>query len=212
MTVAVESVVRDMNETEARALTERIKAQAEQLWRLLLEAHERKAWTALGYETWAAYIYGEFERERDWGYRLVRQGQVIRAIEEATGVLGSIQISTEAAQAIKPSLPALTAEIRERVAAGEDPEEAVQETVAAARAKKNPTPKPGLIVTRGNSPVVAIQKAMDTLDAMRVMFRSIALDALPDDAPAEEWIREIDRSTKALRALRAEIRGKYGIA
>ena len=40
-----------LSESEARSLTDRIRQSATDTFRLLLEAHERKAWQALGYES-----------------------------------------------------------------------------------------------------------------------------------------------------------------
>lgn len=203
-----------VTEEEARALTEEIRAAVEGVWVLLVRAHETKAWKALGYERWADYISGEFHKGRQWSYQLLDQAIVITEIEVASGVYADAYISQQVAREIKPLLPEVTEQIRARLERGDEPEAAVKETIATAReaaAKPPPINKPGIMVTKGNAPDVAFQKAMDALDVTRVVLRQIALDSLPADAPAERWIKEIDETLKALRAMRIQLRSRYGI-
>jgi hypothetical protein len=98
----------------ARELTDRIKASADQLWVLLLEAHERRAWVALGYASWAAYVRAEFHISRSRSYQLLDQGRVIRALQS---VSTSVDISEAQARDLKPRLAAVTEAVRSRVAA-----------------------------------------------------------------------------------------------
>lgn len=133
----MKSVSRPCNKAEAKALTERIRKGVDQLWSLLLEAHERKAWKVLGYETWDSYIASEFNMSRRHSYRLLDQGRIIREIEDATGgETVRSQITKEVARDIKDELPAVTEEIRSRIEAGEEPEEAVSEAIEDARRVK----------------------------------------------------------------------------
>lgn len=199
----------DLNEAEARALTERIKAQTEHLWKLLLEAHERKAWKVLGYPTWRNYCRQEFGMSQSRAYQLLDQAEVVLALESASSTM--VELSEREAREIKPLLAVVTEGIASRIELGEEPETAVRETVAVARSIVA-RERAGIVVTKGNAPDVAIQKAMDTLDVMRSMFRTVTVESLPDDAPAERWIREIDQTLKALRTMRTELRSKYGIS
>lgn len=77
-------IVAAISPDEARALTDRIRDSVEATWALLLEAHEQKAWAALGYATWAEYVSAEFNMSRRHSYRLLDHGRVVQAIEEAT--------------------------------------------------------------------------------------------------------------------------------
>jgi hypothetical protein len=122
---------------QAKTLTKRIRDGVDQVWSLLLEAHERKAWAALGYTTWADYVNAEFDMSRQNSYLLLDQGRAVRAIEEAAGVKHAGQISQRDAVAIKADLPAVTDEIRSRVASGEKPEKVAVEVIAAKRAERN---------------------------------------------------------------------------
>lgn len=65
---------------EARALTEQIRTTTNALWQLLAEANERKAWSALGYDTFKAYVAGEFRMGRSHAYRLLDMAAVVKAL------------------------------------------------------------------------------------------------------------------------------------
>lgn len=107
-------VTADLSAVEARAITTRIKEAAESIWSLLLEAHDRKAWTALGYRTWADYVQVEFDMGRAHSYRLLDQGRVIREIGSVSPS-GDIQLTEAETREIKPVLAAVKDEIAEAV-------------------------------------------------------------------------------------------------
>lgn len=69
---------------EARALTLEIKGAAERIYALLLRAHEGRAWSALGYESWRDYAMAEFGMSQSHAYRLLDQARVVRDIEAAS--------------------------------------------------------------------------------------------------------------------------------
>jgi N6-adenosine-specific RNA methylase IME4 len=70
----------------ARALTDRIKEGAENLWRMLLEAYEGGAHTALGYSSWGAYFEAEFGCRKSKAYQLLEAGRVVRAIDANSAI------------------------------------------------------------------------------------------------------------------------------
>lgn len=134
----MQSLTTELSLDEAKALTERIRAAADQLWQLLLEAHERKAWKALGYASWSEYVSTEFDMSRRHAYRLLDQGRVIRAIEDAGGsVTHGSQITERTARDIKPVLDEVTEEIRDRVEQGADPVQTTYEVIEAKRAERS---------------------------------------------------------------------------
>lgn len=104
---------------EARALTDRIRALADHLCALLLEAYDRKAWAALGYSSYEAYVKAEFSIGRSHAYRLLDQGRVIQAVSAAARSPIGETISEHQARVLKPHLVAVTSEIRERIDRGE---------------------------------------------------------------------------------------------
>ena len=118
---------------EARALTDRrIRETVDQLWSLLLEAHERHAWKALSYASWREYAVAEFNMSQGHAYRLLDQGRIIRELEAvANSPVG--EISERVIRDIKPRLALVTAEISERIADGEIPKDAVQATLVDVR-------------------------------------------------------------------------------
>ena len=110
-------LVVQLSEAEARDLTDRIRSTAEDLWSLLLEAHDRQAWKALGYGTWAEYVQTEFSMSRVHAHRLMDQGRVIREIEAASGValpMGNT-LSEREARDLKPHLEEVAGKVRDAV-------------------------------------------------------------------------------------------------
>ena len=98
-------VVADCTPDEARQLTERIRSTADALWQLLAEAHDRGAWRALGYDTFKAYVEGEFQMSKRHAYRLLDQARVIDALTESAGVThGSLAVPERTARELKPHL------------------------------------------------------------------------------------------------------------
>lgn len=201
--------VRELNKTEARALTERIKAQAEHLWRLLLEAHEGKAWKALGYTRWSDYISGEFHRTRSWSYQLLDQAHVIRAIEGAAPSMSTrVDIDEKTARDIKPLLPVVVDDIKDRIARGQEPEEAVRETVTAARqtVRAQAPARTGRAWTRdaGN----ADKQVAKIIQGLSVVAESIVAFDPGDYRATPEEVEGLDRIIKALRQFRKALAGE----
>lgn len=127
-----------MDEAEARALTDRIRAATRDVCFLLLEAHERRAWSVLGYPTWEKYVRREFGLSRSRSYELLDQGRVLRAVKSAAGIDTTPDICAYAAGQIKFCLSEVTEAIRARTAkAGRERALAViQEVVLQARLKR----------------------------------------------------------------------------
>lgn len=197
--------VRPMNKTEARALTERIKSTADHLWALLLEAHERKAWKALGYERWRDYCNAEFKISARHAYRLLSQAEVLVAIEEVSGVThGSHDLSERDARDIKPILEVVVEDIRDRIGHGEEPEEAVRTSVNAARQMVRGEPAAFSVASRlRKQPNDAVlTRALGTLTAAVIALNDCSFDAVED---ASHWVKQIDETVKRLREIRKQI-------
>lgn len=127
-----------MNKAEATAITQRIRKAVDDLYVWVDEAHKRKAWKPLGYATWEAYVRAEFDMSARHSYRLIDYAEVVRELDAAAGqnVTRGSQISEREAREIKENLPAVAAEVKDRVAAGQEPSKAVAETVKAKRSEK----------------------------------------------------------------------------
>ena len=65
-----------MSVAEARDKTDRIKANMEETWDLLLEMHEREGWRVLGYPNWREYGMAEFDRSKSEIYRLADAAKI----------------------------------------------------------------------------------------------------------------------------------------
>lgn len=83
-----------LDEAEARSLTDQIKAELTATWDLITEAYQRRAWDALGFDSWDAYCSTEFgasrirlpsEERREVVSSLRDAGLSTRAIAAATG-------------------------------------------------------------------------------------------------------------------------------
>jgi hypothetical protein len=124
------------DEIEARAITDEIRRAAEDLYNLLLEAHERRVWTVLGYRSWADYVHTEFDMSRSRAYQLIDRAKVGREITAAAGVSTSVDITEAQARDLKPVLGEVVDEIKTRVDRGDDPVEAVEQVVASTRGRR----------------------------------------------------------------------------
>jgi hypothetical protein len=91
----VDAEILDLNEAQARQLTEEIRIDRESLWTKIARAYSGRAWKALGYESWDAYCDGEFEggllrlpreERREVVCSLREAGMSGRAISAATGL------------------------------------------------------------------------------------------------------------------------------
>jgi hypothetical protein len=99
----------------AEILTQRIKTEVNQVFLLLAEAHDRRAWAALGYASWDQYVRLEFGYSRSRSYEFLDQARVIQAIQAATGAATIPDLSAFAARQIKPYLHEVISEIRDRI-------------------------------------------------------------------------------------------------
>jgi hypothetical protein len=126
-----------LNGDQARELTETIRNAAEVLWVLIARAHAGRAWSALGYDTWEAYVRAEFDMSRSRSYQILDQARVIAAIEASAPDGTPVKVSAAAARDLKGVLDDVVAEVAERTD-GLDPREAAQviaDVVAEKRAE-----------------------------------------------------------------------------
>lgn len=70
----------ELDAGSARALTDEVKRDAEQLWSKLLRLYEGGAHTALGYPSWGKYFEVEFGGSSRHGYRLLDAGRVLESV------------------------------------------------------------------------------------------------------------------------------------
>lgn len=67
---------RDLTESQARKLADKIKASATNLADLLCQFHAGQGWTALGYATWKECCEAEFRLSPSYAHRLMRAEEV----------------------------------------------------------------------------------------------------------------------------------------
>ncbi|HXA29999.1 MAG TPA: hypothetical protein VN193_14755 [Candidatus Angelobacter sp.] len=127
-----------LDRIEARLLTHRIKTALGDTSMLLLEAHQRRAWHALGHRSWSAYVRAEFGLSRSRSYELLQHGRVIRTLLAAGISAGVRDIHPYTAGQIEQRLDEVIAEIRRRTSAdmdGASIRAVVREVIAETRAR-----------------------------------------------------------------------------
>jgi hypothetical protein len=141
----------DMSPEEARAITDRIKANLDDIWELMVDAFVRRAWRALGYQSWDAYRIAEFgqcriklpqENQREVIRSLREHGLSLRQIESVSGL----------------SRPTVIKNLRQ------EPDGVVN----SLPPRHKPKPKRDMFVETFNGHLIALQKAAFGLqDGMR---------------------------------------------
>jgi hypothetical protein len=215
---------RPLNEAGARALTERIRSATRHVCLLLMEAHEGRAWSALGYRTWERYAKQEFGLSRSRSYELLDQGRVIAELQLAAGMSEIPDISAYVAGQIKPYLSEVTRSIRDR--AGSNPEaharhivgDVVRQARTRARAsrdaRRRPLQGPGLSIRRPD--LDRLRTALECLASMpdaaetAVQASVETGPGMPALEPALQWLNDFAEEVRrrsqanALRHLLAQ--------
>lgn len=123
----------ELNEEEAREITNKIRTTTNVLYLLIARAHAGKAHLALGYSSFEAYIKEEFNYSKSYAYKLLNQANVIKAIEEVAPEGTQVYVSDATARGLKASLNEFVPELEERLqgatpdSAGEVIEDLIQE-------------------------------------------------------------------------------------
>lgn len=122
-----------LTKEEAHLLTENIRSATNVLYILIKRAHAGKAWKALGYNSFQAYVKEEIQLSRSYAYRLLDQATIIEAIQAAAPAGTEVFITENASRTLKGSLPELVAEIGEKTEgmSPEDASEIVKDVIAA---------------------------------------------------------------------------------
>jgi hypothetical protein len=78
------TLVVTLGSSDARRLTDELKAEVEAVWEKLLILYEGEAWRALGYKSWGAYFEAEFGQSRRRGYQLLEAGRVLVPVKNCS--------------------------------------------------------------------------------------------------------------------------------
>lgn len=116
-------VAPELSYEEAQSLTEHIRAATDVLYVLIQRAHAGKAWKALGYASFGAYVGEEFNISRSRAYQLLNQASIIDQIASVAPEGTRIPLSEAAARDLKTLVSDLVPEIAEGTE-GASPEEA----------------------------------------------------------------------------------------
>lgn len=207
----------------AQELTERIKGAADEICVLLLEAHERRAWAALGYGTWEQYVKSEFELSRRRSYELLTRARVTLELTAASGLSDLPRISTLAALQINANLPAVVRDIRRRSAGlpdwrtAEIVDDVVREARQGMRRGERRSTRRGERQTaserspRDDQPIspteYRLAEALQLLSTMPPPAVALAAyaeadHAYPDEADVERTLRWLSEFSRRLRETR----------
>lgn len=124
----------DFTFEQAKAITARIYTRTGELWALLEEARDRKAWSVIGYTSFEDYMRTEFDLSQRYANRLINQGQVIRRLSAAAGA--DVRVSERQARDIASNIDAVAAQVAEAANGAADPAAAAVEVVEAVRAPR----------------------------------------------------------------------------
>ncbi len=165
-----------LTKTEARSLTDKVKADAAALWTKLKELHEGAAHEALGYDSWGSYVEAEFGFTRQHGYRLVKAGELLDLVGSNPGVTERhLRELTPLAQTPKE----LQAFWKEQVAAGEKPPPVAQLREAVRARLRESTRRPAQKTLNGEL----------RAEAQRAARRGKSVALLP--TPLRDRVREL---------------------
>ena len=95
---------RALGPSEARRLTDQVKHEAQELWTKLVRLYEGGAHTALGYDSWAAYVAAEFGWGQSQAYRVVDAGRVAAIIESYSPIGEPLPANEAQARELVPLL------------------------------------------------------------------------------------------------------------
>jgi hypothetical protein len=139
VSTVVDLALPPLEEEEAREITERIKSTTNILYLLIKRAHAGKAWKALGYSSFEAYVREEFSYSRSYAYKLLNQANVIEAIEAVAPVGTEVYVGELTARGLKKSLPELVDAIEDRTAdaSPEEAREIIEDIISEVKENKN---------------------------------------------------------------------------
>jgi hypothetical protein len=80
-----------LSQSEARRLTEEVKADTQRLWAKLLSLYEGRAHITLGYNSWAEYCQREFHMSNGRAYQLLQAARVIHQLT----IVSSPQVTSQ---------------------------------------------------------------------------------------------------------------------
>lgn len=102
----------DMNEIQAREITDTIRSAGVALYVLVAQAHEGRAYLALGYSSFADYVRGELDLSRSRAYQLLDMSRAISELEAASPEGTRVRLTEAQVRDLKRDLPRISERIR----------------------------------------------------------------------------------------------------
>lgn len=124
-----------LSEREARELTQTIRHTGIRLWLLVAEAHDRGAWSALGYETWKDYVTQELQISESRSYQILDQAKVMREIALAGADVNDVDpVPARLVLTLKDRLPAVRRAVKSALRNDEPVEDALRDLAKRVKA------------------------------------------------------------------------------
>ena len=128
-----------LNAEEARLLTAEIQRTSVRLWILVVEAHDRSAHFALGYDSWDDYVRAELKMSPSRSYQLLDTGHVMRELAVAGYDVEALAPPPARVIArVKDRLPEVRRLAKAAAKLGEQPDEALRELARQPRGAEKP--------------------------------------------------------------------------
>jgi hypothetical protein len=123
-----------LNAEEARLLTAEIQRTSVRLWVLVVEAHDRSAHFALGYDSWEDYVRAELKMSPSRSYQILDLGHIMRELAVAGYDVESLTPPPARVVArIKDRLPEVRKVVKAAIKQGAQPDEALRELARQPR-------------------------------------------------------------------------------
>lgn len=138
----IEPKVAVLSREDARRLTKEINGRTIQLWLLVERAHYGRAWEALGYDSWKAYVSKELDMSESRSFQLLDQAKVMRELA-AAGVNTEEMPPPPAriVQVVKNNLPEMREAAAKALSEGANLGEAIRSFAATIQPDVAPRPK-----------------------------------------------------------------------
>lgn len=125
--ITLETGRRNLTELDARLLTDAIQRTTVRLWLLVTQAHDRKAYLALGYGAWDDYARAELKMSPSRSYQLLDTGHVMSAAARGGADLDELDPPPARVVArVKDRLPEVQRATKAALRDGQDPDKAIR--------------------------------------------------------------------------------------
>lgn len=216
---------------ELRALETVIEEELDAFSRVgaaLLAIRDGKKYKAAGYSTFDEYCARRWDLSRSQGHRLVAAAEAVTALSPTgdipqphnerqvrpmtplrsnpAAVTEVWTAAVDAADGAQPTHAQVEQAVNEYKAKSEPD---VLKRLVAASAAATPHALRGLRSSKTRKPNAVVENVVTNLRALAHSLSTLDVEALPDEAPSDEWLEAIEAAMRSLRVLRTGLRSRY---